>query len=59
VFRTLVSAFLVFRLECRKLTVTWEDILTAWIHRPVVEVVLEDRQGRERLIEKIDEVYPF
>lgn len=59
VIRAMVSAFLVMRLECRKLTLTWEDILTAWIHRPVVEVVLKDRHGRERLIERIDEVYPF
>lgn len=58
-FRTLVSAFLVFRLECRKLTVTWEDILAAWIHRPAIEIVLQDRRCRERLVERIDEVYPF
>jgi hypothetical protein len=55
----MVSAFLVFRLECRKLTVTWEDILTAWVHRPAVEIVLKDRPGRERLMARIDEVYPF
>lgn len=59
VFRTLVSAFLVIRLECRKLPLTWEDVLTAWFHRPTIEIVLQERVRRERLVERLDEVYPF
>lgn len=59
VLRTLVSAFLVIRLECRKLPLTWEDVLVAWFHRPTIEIVLRERCHRERLIERIDAVYPF
>lgn len=57
--RAMVSAFLVIRLECRKLTITWEDILTAWSHRPAIEVVLQEKISRSRLIERMDEVFPF
>lgn len=58
-FRTLVSTFLVLRLECRKLSITWEDVVAAWFHRPAIEIVLKERCRRERLIARIDEVYPF
>ena len=57
--RAMVSAFLVIRLECRRLPITLEDILTAWIHRPGIEVVAQERGRRERLVERLDEVYPF
>lgn len=59
VIRAMVSAFLVIRLECRKLTISWEDVMAAWVHRAAVEVVLPVRRPRERLIERIDQVFPF
>ena len=58
-FRTLFSGVLVVWLECRKLSVTYEDILVAWVHRPAVEVVMEERRTHVGLGERIDEVYPF
>ncbi len=58
-FRTLFSGFLVVWLECRKLSVTHEDILIAWIRGPAVEVVIQDRLTHVGLSERIDEVYPF
>ena len=59
VLRTLFSGFLVVWLECRKLSITYEDILIAWVHRPAVEVVIEERLAPVGLGERIDEVYPF
>ncbi len=56
-FRTVLGGFLIVWLECRKLTVTYEDILIAWVRRPGVEIVVEE--ATSGLLEKIDEVYPF
>jgi hypothetical protein len=57
--KTVFGGFLVIWLECRKLTVTGEDILLAWVSRPAVEVVVHERLTPVGLFERIDEVYPF
>jgi len=61
--KNLISAFLVFRLELRQLPVDLDLVLALWRQRPVIEIVLGQRETRaERgavLCRKLDEVYPF
>lgn len=57
--RTVYSGFFVVWLEFRRLSYTPEDILTAWIRRPGVEVVLQKHSTDVGLLERINEVFPF
>ncbi len=61
--KNLISAFLVFRLECRQLAVDVDLVLSLWRRRPAIEIVLERRteraDKRAALRRKLDEVYPF
>lgn len=61
--KNLISAFLVFRLECRQLAVDLDLALALWRQRPTIEIVLDARQERATqktaLHRKLDEVYPF
>ncbi|MBT4498613.1 MAG: hypothetical protein HOC74_12870 [Gemmatimonadetes bacterium] len=61
--KNLISAFLVFRLECRQLAVDVDLVLSLWRQRPAIEIVLERRaeraEKRAALRRKLDEVYPF
>jgi len=61
--KNLISAFLVFRLECRQLAVDLDLVLALWRQRPRIEIVLGARQERAiqkaALRRKLDEVYPF
>ena len=61
--RSLVSAFLVCRLELRQLPVDLDLLLSLWRHRPAIEIVLRATEhadaGRQRLLRRLDEVYPF
>jgi hypothetical protein len=58
--RLLAGAILMARLACQRLDVNWELCLHLWLHRPVIEVVLEDpRARREALVQRADAMYPF
>jgi hypothetical protein len=61
--KNLISAFLVFRLECRQLAVDLDLVLALWRQRPTIEIVLKARQNsvarKSALRRRLDEVYPF
>lgn len=58
--RFLASAFLMARLACQRLDVSWELCLHLWLNRPVIQVVLEEPGARrEALIRRADAMYPF
>ena len=61
--KNLIRAFLVFRLELWELSIDLDLVLMAWHRRPVIQTLLENRERHdhrhERLIHKLDEVYPF
>jgi hypothetical protein len=59
VVRTLVGGYLVVVLECRRLSITGQEILAAWLHRQTIEMVVKLPGRREGLLAKIDEVFPF
>lgn len=62
-FRGLISAFLVLRLEIRHLPIDLELVLAQWRQRSAIEIAIGDRQTcpdrRAALRRKLDEVYPF
>lgn len=64
-FKSLISAALVFRLHLREPPVDWSSVLFAWLHRPVIEIMLpaqvqsartDDTRG---LVDNLNTVYPF
>ena len=60
--KSIVSAFLVIRLELRSPSPpNAAVILLEWLHRPVIEILLEQREEEEEepLTRKLNEVYPF
>jgi hypothetical protein len=61
--KNLISAFLVFRLECRQLAVDLDLVLALWRQRPTIEIVLSACQRsaarKSALRRRLDEVYPF
>ena len=61
--KNLISAFLVFRLELRQLPIDASLVLLRWRQHSVIEIVLhrreERREERERLLHRLEEVYPF
>ncbi len=58
--RYLAGAFLMTRLACQRLEVSWDLCLQIWLTRPAIEIVLEDPSARRReLVRHINEVYPF
>ena len=62
-FKNLISALLVCRLEFRQLAVDLDLVLMLWRTRPAIEIVLDRLQERKRrraaLRRRLDEVYPF
>ena len=61
--KNLVRAFLICRLELQRVPLSLDAVLLAWLSRPVIEVLLEERGSRdreeERLRRRLDQVYPF
>ena len=62
--KSIVSAFLVFRLELRSPSPLDAGlILLEWLRRPAIEVLFQQRQsGQERrglLVRRLNQVYPF
>ena len=64
-FKSLIGAALVFRLRLREPPVDWGSVLLAWLHRPVIEIMLpaeaqsastDDTRG---LVDNLNSVYPF
>ena len=62
-FKNLISALLICRLEFRRPAIDLELVLMLWRSRPVIEIVLDRIQERKRrraaLHRRLDEVYPF
>ena len=64
-FKSLISAALVFRLHLREPPVDWGSVLLAWVHRPVIEIMLPaqaqsaSKDVTRRLVDNLDSVYPF
>ena len=59
--KSVVSAFLVFRLEWRSPSpLDATVILLEWLHRPVIEIVFQRPESREDVLTtRLNEVYPF
>lgn len=61
--KSIVSAFLVFRLELRSPSpLDGATILLEWLHRPVIEILFQQRESEEDippLTRRLNEVYPF
>ena len=61
--KNLVRAVLICRLELQQVPLSLDAVLLAWLSRPVIEVLLEERGGRdrqeERLRRRLNQVYPF
>ena len=58
--KLLGGAFLMARIACHRLDISWDLCFQLWRNRPIVEVVLESRaQRRQRFIERLNLIYPF
>ncbi len=57
--KTLVRAFLVFRLESSLLSVDASQVLVAWLRCPVIEVIFDRLDRKSCLVRKLDEMFPF
>ena len=59
----LIGTLLIFRLELRQFHLDPQLVLLLWRQRPTIEIVFDERrqqrQPRQQLLEKLDEVYPF
>ena len=64
-FKTLISAALVFRLHLREPPPDWGAVLLAWLHRPAIEITLPGHaqpattDPTEGLLDNLNSVYPF
>ena len=62
--RTLIRAFLIFRLELRQLPLELDQIIYAWVHRPAIHLLHQAGDSarsfrRGELSRRLDQVYPF
>lgn len=64
-FKSLISAALVFRLHLGKPPLDWGAVLLAWLRRPVIEITLPGKAQQvaadrtEGLLDNLNSVYPF
>ncbi len=63
-FKSLISASLVFRLHLREPPLDWGSVLLAWLHRPVIEIMLPVEEAHSDcdtrcLVDNLNSVYPF
>ena len=57
--KNLASAFLVFRLELRLLSVDTSLILKDWLRRPAIELMFDHFGRKSRIVRKLNQIYPF
>jgi hypothetical protein len=63
--KSFISVFLIFRLESRPASLDLGSALSAWLRRPSIEILLDERRQDqdappgEHLKRKLNEVYPF
>lgn len=66
--KSLISVFLIFRLESRPAPLNLGAALTAWLRRPSIEILVDERRQEiapkvqeddTKLKHKLNEVYPF
>ncbi len=62
-FKNIIRAFLICRLELRQLPLDLDLVFASWLRRPAIQILLEEEDeqnhDREHLLHKLDEVYPF
>ena len=64
-FKSLISAALVFRLHLGEPPVDWGSALFAWLHRPVIEIMLPAQaqpastDDTRALVDNLNSLYPF
>lgn len=60
--KNLIGAFIIFRLELRQLPIDPGLVLALWRQPPTIAIVIEhgeEDRRRRRLLQQLNEVYPF